>query len=100
MPLALARFPHDVHPSGFIGTDGRLYVTLAGVSTTLASLAPSLVVSLSTVGGVGHAHGVQLAAVVWILGRAIVFGADIHSLHVANYIVDVDWLGGVLDAVC
>ena len=57
MPLSLTRFPMRIHPSGILGSDGRLYVTVTGASTIVISMAPTLAVDLSSVGG--HGVGVQ-----------------------------------------
>ena len=100
MPLEFARFPFTIHPSGFLGTDGRMYVIASGQSSGLATLSPSLVIDLSTVGGTNSTGEAFLwASVVWVFGRAYTFAPDLLTVPIVNVIVKASSLGSLSDAL-
>jgi hypothetical protein len=95
MPLSFARFPLAVHPSGILAKDGQLYVIVSGISTAIFSIAPTLAVNLSTVGGTGI--GMRWAAVLWIYGRVITFSGDLESIVIVTHIVNASTPDGIPD---
>jgi hypothetical protein len=98
MPLAFARFPLAIHPSGILAKDGQLYATVTGSATAIVTMSPTIVVDLKLVGG--HGIGVRWAAILWILGRTFTFAVSVDSLSLAPYIVSVTKLGEFLDELC
>jgi len=98
MPLAFARFPLSIHPSGLLARDGQLYVTVTGPSIAIHHLAPTLTIELATVGGAGV--GMRWAAVVWMLGRSYRYADDMATIPLARFIVSATRLGEMLDLCC
>ena len=87
MVLSFTRFSYTVHPSGIIGTDGNVYLTVIGAERQLVDLCPALAVAPRSVGAVGSDPLIGYGQIIHALGAVLRYGPDIIDTIIVNVLI-------------